>query len=101
MGRFLQIARCRPILDFSLPPLPSAKPFAEFVPLPPADDPFDPPAADVLHILVQADQPVSHTNLVSALIARGHEKTAARQAIARCQKRRWIEHDLETGYVLT
>ena len=28
------------------------------------------------------------------------DQDTVRRAIARCQKRRWIEHNLETGYVL-
>ncbi len=57
-------------------------------------------AADVLTILIEADRPMPHPEIVRRMENRGHDKTAARQAIACCQKRRWIEHNLETGYVL-
>lgn len=69
--------------------------------LKPVEPVFDAPASAVLQILVQADQPVPHQDIVQRMQATGHDKTTAKQAIARCQKRRWIEHNLTTGYVLS
>ncbi len=108
MGRFLEMVRelektmtlptVQPASPIKLPLLPIPPPVP--APLPAAETPFDAPASVVLQILVQADQPVPHPEIVRRMEQHGHDKTAAKQAIARCQKRRWIEHNLETGYVL-
>ena len=103
MGQLLDIARRhaalaatpRPARPAPTPPLAAVRP-----PTPPAPAPLDHPAADVLAALVHADQPLTHTALLLALAERGHDKETARQAIARCQHWRWIEHNLTTGYVL-
>ena len=105
MGQLLDIARRHSALPAPprptstsrpMPPHPTAVP----TPAPPAPAPLDRPAADVLAALVHADQPLTHTALLHALAERGHDPTTARQAIARCQHWRWIEHNLTTGYVL-
>ena len=70
------------------------------LPMATPEPPFDTLAAAVLDVVVQAGQPVSHPSIVTALMGRGHGRTSARQAIARCQKWQWIEHDLATGYML-
>lgn len=62
---------------------------------------FDAPASAVLQLLVQSDRPLPHQEIVRRMKAAGHDKTTAKQAIARCQKRHWIEHNLETGYILS
>jgi len=100
MGRLLDIARRTPVCATATLP---ATPRPEPAPIPPRPEPAPPldrPASDVLAALVHADQPLTHTALLQALAERGHTKEAARQAIARCQHRRWIEHNLTTGYVL-
>ena len=61
---------------------------------------YDMVAADVVNLIAQAGQPVSHSTILKALAETGRDKVSARQAIARCQKQGWIEHDLVTGYVL-
>ena len=109
MGRFLEMVRelektmtlpmTLPTSFIKLPLLPAPVPVQ--APLPVAETPFDAPASAVLQILVQANRPVPHPEIVRLMERRGHNKTAAKQAIARCQKRRWIEHNLETGYVLS
>jgi hypothetical protein len=108
MGRFLEIARGSGMLPALLGPrtAPSPPSIMRPIPLPPmqtpaAVPPFDAPASAVLQILVVADQPVPHPEIVRRMLAAGHDKTAACQAIARCQKRRWIEHDLTAGYVIS
>ena len=68
-------------------------------PAAPTEWPFDALASDVLDVIVKASQTIPHSSMVNALMARGHDKTSAQRAIARCQKWRWIEHDLEIGYV--
>ena len=90
------------------PPLPApAAPNTPVSTAPPAQSPTPPPApldrpaADVLAALVHADLPLTHTALLRALAECGHDPTTARQAIARCQHWRWIEHNLTTGYVLS
>ena len=107
MGQLLDIARRHAALpapphpvSSSLPRPTPPRPAAVRPPAPPAPAPLDHPAADVLAALVQADQPLTHTALLHALAERGHDKETARQAIARCQHWRWIEHNLTTGYVL-
>ena len=113
MGRFLEIARDTehsmpthppPMLEKnSISNLASAALAVLVSSLKPGEvtePPFDAPASAVLQILVNADRPVPHPEIVRRMIAAGHDKTAARQAIARCQKRRWIEHNLVTGYIL-
>ena len=62
---------------------------------------WDQGAADVLDLLARADAPLSHTAIVRGLAGRGYGKAAAYKAIAGCQGRGWIEHDLTTGYVLS
>ncbi len=57
-------------------------------------------ATDVVTILVEVDRPVPHPEIVRLMERRGHDKTTAKQAIAHCQKRRWIEHNLMSGYIL-
>ena len=108
MGRLLEIVRDMKWLPTlsgrTVVPGPAAPPRS--VPVPPkpcqaAETPFDAPASAVLQIIVQAQQPLSHPEIVRRMLRRGHDKTAACQAIARCQKRRWIEHNLETGYILS
>ena len=104
MGQLLDIARRhaalpappRPARPTPTPPVAVAHP-----PAPPAPAPLDRPAADVLAALVHADQPLTHAALLHALTERGHDPITARQAIARCQHWRWIEHNLTTGYVLS
>ncbi len=61
---------------------------------------WDQAAADVLDILARADGPMPHPGIVKALAGRGHEKAAAQAAIAGCQGRGWIWHNLTTGYEL-
>ena len=61
---------------------------------------FDPAASAVLGILVQAGQPAPHPAIVVAMAMKGYDKTAARKAIASCQAKGWIEHNLISGYVL-
>lgn len=61
---------------------------------------WDQPAADVLDVLVKAGAPLLHTALVRGLAGRGYGKAAAYQAIAGCQRRGWIWHNLTTGYEL-
>ena len=113
MGRFLEIARdTEHSTPAHPPPMPEKNSVSSFAsaklavlvtPLKPVEvaaPPFDAPASAVLQILVNADRPVPHPEIVRRMMAAGHDKTAAKQAIARCQKRRWIEHNLETGYVL-
>ena len=58
-------------------------------------------SADVLGILAGAGQPVLHSQIVKKMAGRGHGKEAAREAIAACQGRGWIWHNLVSGYVLT
>jgi hypothetical protein len=109
MGRFLEIARGTGPLPALLGPRTGSDPAAVSLsvlmpPLKPvlvAEPPFDASASAVLQILVAADRPVPHPEIIRLMEPRGHDKTAARQAIARCQKRRWIEHDLVAGYVLS
>jgi hypothetical protein len=109
MGRFLEIARETEGLpappEQRLVPSPAAInlpfPVPPLKPVSVTEPPFDALASAVLNILVDADQPVPHTEIVRQMGSRGHDKTAARQAIARCQKRCWIEHNLTTGYVLS
>ena len=119
MGRLLQIARdtehrntehstsTHPLQILEKNFLPSLARAALAVLVPPpkpvevAAPPFDAPASAVLQILVREDRPMPHPEIVRRMIAAGHDKTAAKQAIARCQKRHWIEHNLETGYVLS
>lgn len=108
MGRLLEIARDteRQPAPPEQKPVPSPPPVNLPVPLMPlkpasvTEPPFDALASAVLNILVIADRPVPHTEIVRLMEKHGHDRTAARQAIARCQKRRWIEHDLVTGYVV-
>jgi hypothetical protein len=105
MGRLLEIVRetertMLSVLAPSFVPL-SAPAVLPIAVLPVRAEPqFDQAASDVLGILVQADQPVPHSRIVAALVAKGYTKVEACQAIARCQKRRWVEHNLTTGYVL-
>lgn len=105
MGRLLDIARRTPVCATApLSATPRPEPAPSPAPIPPRPEPTPPldrPASDVLAALVHADQPLTHTALLHALAERGHTKEAARQAIARCQHRRWIEHNLTTGYVLS
>ncbi len=61
---------------------------------------FSPAASAVLAVLAEADRPVPHPGIVKALAGRGHGKAAACEAIALCQRRGWIGHDLTGGYVL-
>lgn len=107
MGRLLDLAR--ETEDLALLPKPTKAWVVEKGPVTPvilphtlatAEPPFDALASAVLGIIVQAGQPVKHLDIVKALMGQGYDKTSARQAIARCQKWRWIEHDLETGYIL-
>ena len=108
MGRFLEMVRelektmtlpmTQPTSFIKLPPLPAPLPVP--APIAAAERPFDAPASTVLQLLVQANRPVPHPEIVRRMERHGHDKTAAKEAIARCQKRRWIEHNLETGYVL-
>ena len=119
MGRFLEIARDTEHrnTEHSMPTLPPPMPertslsslasaalavlISPLKPVEVAAPPFDALASAVLQILVREDRPVPHPEIVRRMIAAGHDKTAAKQAIARCQKRRWIEHNFETGYVLS
>ncbi len=95
MGRLLEIARRTEHLVGMPEVPPTLGPSAEAarrllppVPLPAQSEiPFDQGAADVLDILVKAKRPVLHSGIVKALAARGYDKTAAYQAIARCQRR--------------
>ena len=66
----------------------------------PRPAPFHPALAAVLAVLVEAAAPVPHNQIVKALVKGGQEKKAAKEAIAACQKRGWIEHNLLTGYIL-
>ena len=108
MGRYLDIARktknLAPLPECSQAPLGVTWPY---LPPPAIQIPdsgeydFDHPASDVLDILTKAVQPVSHSAIVKALVEKGHERINAKQAIARCQKHRWIEHNLVNGYILS
>ncbi len=109
MGRLLEIARTLPVLA----PAPRALRTAceisvksELSP-PPAYQKatlaltaFDPAASAVLGILVHAGQPVPHPAIVAAMAMKGYDKAAAQKAIASCQTKGWIEHNLTTGYIL-
>ncbi len=106
MGRYLDMARDTKnlaVLPAWSPPVNSWPCF----PLPnkqapeSAEEDFDGPASTALDILVKVGEPVSHSGIVKALVKRGYDKTEAKQAIARCQKWGWIEHDLRTGYALS
>ena len=66
----------------------------------PAEPLYDRVAADVVNLIAQAGQPVSHSTILKALAETGRDKALVRQAIARCQRQGWIEHDLVTGFVL-
>ncbi len=108
MGRYLDMARDTKNLTVlpELSPMTSGETWPSF-PLPAAPEPrraeddFDGPASDVLDILAKAAQPVSHSEIVKALVEKGHERINAKEAIARCQESVWIEHDLLKGYVLS
>ena len=66
--------------------------------------PFHPALAAVLGALVAADGPLRHQNLVRTLTAAGLSKADAKEAVAECQKRGWIEFDIMAkapGYVLS
>ena len=60
----------------------------------------DPVVSAVLKVLVQAERPVLHSQIVKALAAQGYSKRAAYVAIAWCQGQGWIAHNLVTGYEL-
>ena len=88
-------------------PTPRLAPVLAPVPTPPRPAapaprpaPFHPALADVLAVLVEAAAPVPHNRIVKALVKGGQEKKSAKEAIAACQKRGWIEHNLLTGYIL-
>lgn len=105
MGRLLEIVRDmkwlpgRPVVSGSAaPPCPVSMPPK---PCQAVEPPFDASASAVLQIIVQAQLPVSHPEIMRQMLRRGHDKIAARQAIARCQKGCRIEHNLETGYILS
>lgn len=108
MGRYLDMARDTKNLAVlpELSPMTSGETWPSF-PLPAAPEPrlaeddFDGPASDVLDILARAEQPIPHSQIVKAMTNKGHERTEAKQAIARCQKREWIEHNIATGYILS
>ena len=67
----------------------------------PAEPLYDITAAEVINLIAQACRPVSHSTILKTLAEAGQDKVSVRQAIARCQKRGWIEHDLVTGFVLS
>lgn len=109
MGRLLEIARTLPVLtpppgmprttcEISVKSELSSPQAYQKAPL--ALTAFDPAASAVLGILVQAGQPVPHPAIVVAMAMKGYDKTAARKAIASCQAKGWIEHNLISGYVL-
>ena len=108
MGRLLDIARkTKETLRPSAAPAEASRkdsPPNRFPPFRPASVPAEPlydrVAADVVNLIAQAGQPVSHSIILKALAETGRDKASVRQAIACCQKQGWIEHDLITGYVL-
>ena len=91
----------------------AAAPAPRFAPVAPAPRPavpapravpFHPALAAVLGALVAADGPLRHQNLVRTLTAAGLSKADAKEAVAECQKRGWIEFDIMAkapGYVLS
>ena len=57
-------------------------------------------ASDVLDVLVKAGAPQFHTAIIGKMAERGYSKASAYQAIAHCQGRGWIWHNLVSGYEL-
>ena len=122
MGRLLEIARTLPVL---VPPPRQAKAACKIkevvceksvkselspggetrlepeVKIPVQSAPaFHPAASAVLGLIACADLPLPHPQIVRDMAGQGYSKDAAKQSIAYCQKRGWIEHNLTTGYVL-
>ena len=107
MGRLLDIARkTKSALRPSATPADAFQdsPPNRLSPLRPAsvslEPRYDVAAADVVNLIAHAGRPVSHSTILKTLVGAGRDKVSVRQAIARCQKQEWIEHDLMAGYVL-
>jgi len=108
MGRLLDIARkTKGTLRPSAAPADAFRkdsPPNRLPPFRPASVPagplYDMVAADVVNLIAQVGRPLSHSTILKTLVATGRDRVSVRQAIARCRKQGWIEHDLVTGYVL-